>query len=235
MSTQTAIEVRDVVRVYKLGRVEVAALKGVSFKVHKGEMLAIMGSSGSGKSTLMHIMGCLDEPTSGSIAIDGRDVKQFSDSALAELRNTKIGFVFQSFNLLPRLNILQNVEVPLQYRGVSRKARRKLAEEALAAVGLSGRLKHLPSEISGGERQRVAIARALVNNPTIILADEPTGNLDSKTGTAIMDLFKDLNKKGHTIILVTNSREVAEYAQRIIHLKDGLIERVEEGGLGVVN
>ncbi|HOA90960.1 MAG: ABC transporter ATP-binding protein [Bacillota bacterium] len=235
MSTQTAIEVRDVVRVYKLGRVEVAALKGVSFKVHKGEMLAIMGSSGSGKSTLMHIMGCLDEPTSGSIAIDGRDVKQFSDSALAELRNTKIGFVFQSFNLLPRLNILQNVEVPLQYRGVSRKARRKLAEEALAAVGLSGRLKHLPSEISGGERQRVAIARALVNNPTIILADEPTGNLDSKTGTAIMDLFKDLNKKGHTIILVTHSREVAEYAQRIIHLKDGLIERVEEGGLGVVN
>lgn len=235
MSTQTAIEVRDVVRVYKLGRVEVAALKGVSFKVHKGEMLAIMGSSGSGKSTLMHIMGCLDEPTSGSVVIDGRDVKQFSDSALAELRNTKIGFVFQSFNLLPRLNILQNVEVPLQYRGVSRKARRKLAEEALAAVGLSGRLKHLPSEISGGERQRVAIARALVNNPTIILADEPTGNLDSKTGTAIMDLFKDLNKKGHTIILVTNSREVAEYAQRIIHLKDGLIERVEEGGLGVVN
>lgn len=235
MSTQTAIEVRDVVRVYKLGRVEVAALKGVSFKVHKGEMLAIMGSSGSGKSTLMHIMGCLDEPTSGSIAIDGRDVKQFSDSALAELRNTKIGFVFQSFNLLPKLNILQNVEVPLQYRGVSRKARRKLAEEALAAVGLSGRLKHLPSEISGGERQRVAIARALVNNPTIILADEPTGNLDSKTGTAIMDLFKDLNKKGHTIILVTHSREVAEYAQRIIHLKDGLIERVEEGGLGVVN
>lgn len=235
MSTQTAIEVRDVVRVYKLGRVEVAALKGVSFKVHKGEMLAIMGSSGSGKSTLMHIMGCLDEPTSGSIAIDGRDVKQFSDSALAELRNTKIGFVFQSFNLLPRLNILQNVEVPLQYRGVSRKARRKLAEEALAAVGLSGRLKHLPSEISGGERQRVAIARALVNNPTIILADEPTGNLDSKTGTAIMDLFKDLNKNGHTIILVTHSREVAEYAQRIIHLKDGLIERVEEGGLGVVN
>jgi putative ABC transport system ATP-binding protein len=235
LSTQTAIEVRDVVRVYKLGRVEVAALKGVSFKVHKGEMLAIMGSSGSGKSTLMHIMGCLDEPTSGSIAIDGRDVKQFSDSALAELRNTKIGFVFQSFNLLPRLNILQNVEVPLQYRGVSRKARRKLAEEALAAVGLSGRLKHLPSEISGGERQRVAIARALVNNPTIILADEPTGNLDSKTGTAIMDLFKDLNKKGHTIILVTHSREVAEYAQRIIHLKDGLIERVEEGGLGVVN
>lgn len=235
MSTQTAIEVRDVVRVYKLGRVEVVALKGVSFKVHKGEMLAIMGSSGSGKSTLMHIMGCLDEPTSGSIAIDGRDVKQFSDSALAELRNTKIGFVFQSFNLLPRLNILQNVEVPLQYRGVSRKARRKLAEEALAAVGLSGRLKHLPSEISGGERQRVAIARALVNNPTIILADEPTGNLDSKTGTAIMDLFKDLNKKGHTIILVTHSREVAEYAQRIIHLKDGLIERVEEGGLGVVN
>ena len=235
MSTQTAIEVRDVVRVYKLGRVEVAALKGVSFKVHKGEMLAIMGSSGSGKSTLMHIMGCLDEPTSGSIAIDGRDVKQFSDSALAELRNTKIGFVFQSFNLLPRLNILQNVEVPLQYRGVSRKARRKLAEEALAAVGLSGRLKHLPSEISGGERQRVAIARALVNNHTIILADEPTGNLDSKTGTAIMDLFKDLNKKGHTIILVTHSREVAEYAQRIIHLKDGLIERVEEGGLGVVN
>lgn len=235
MSTQTAIEVRDVVRVYKLGRVEVAALKGVSFKVHNGEMLAIMGSSGSGKSTLMHIMGCLDEPTSGSIAIDGRDVKQFSDSALAELRNTKIGFVFQSFNLLPRLSILQNVEVPLQYRGVSRKARRKLAEEALAAVGLSGRLKHLPSEISGGERQRVAIARALVNNPTIILADEPTGNLDSKTGTAIMDLFKDLNKKGHTIILVTHSREVAEYAQRIIHLKDGLIERVEEGGLGVVN
>ena len=235
MSTQTAIEVRDVVRVYKLGRVEVAALKGVSFKVHKGEMLAIMGSSGSGKSTLMHIMGCLDEPTSGSIAIDGRDVKQFSDSALAELRNTKIGFVFQSFNLLPRLNILQNVEVPLQYRGVSRKARRKLAEEALAAVGLSGRLKHLPCVISGVERLRVAISRALLNNPTIILADEPTGNLDSKTGTAIMDLFKDLNKKGHTIILVTHSREVAEYAQRIIHLKDGLIERVEEGGLGVVN
>lgn len=230
-----AIEVIDVKRTFKVGKIEIEALKGVSFRINRGEMVAIMGSSGSGKSTLMHIMGCLDQPTSGSIKIDDKDVKTFSDNALAQIRNEKIGFVFQSFNLLPRLNILQNVEVPLQYGVYSKRKRRKLAEEALAAVGLSERLKHLPTEISGGQKQRVAIARALVTNPTIILADEPTGNLDSKTGDEIMAMFQKLHQKGHTIILVTHSREIADYAQRVIHLKDGLIDSIEVSKAGDEN
>lgn len=224
---KNAIEVIDIKRVFQMGEIEVHALRGVSFTIPEGEMTAIMGTSGSGKSTLMHIMGCLDKPSSGQIKLGGTDVNTYSDNALAEIRNKKIGFVFQSFNLLPRLNVLENVEVPLQYLGFSRAKRRQIAKEALESVGLSQRLKHLPSEISGGQKQRVAIARALVTNPTIILADEPTGNLDSTTGDEIMAMLENLHQKGHTIILVTHSQEIANYAERIIHLKDGLIERIE--------
>ena len=221
------LEIKKITKVYKMGEVLVNALRGVSFHINKGQFVAIMGPSGSGKSTLMHIIGCLDHPTEGIFIMDGEDISKVNDNKLAEIRNKKIGFVFQQFNLLARTTILYNVEVPLIYAGVNSKKRKKLAEQALENVGLSNRLKHRPNEISGGEIQRAAIARALVNNPLIILADEPTGNLDSKNGEEIMKIFHKLHQEGHTIIMVTHELEVAKYAQRIIHLHDGLIEKDE--------
>ncbi|NCO24123.1 MAG: ABC transporter ATP-binding protein [bacterium] len=221
------LEIKKITKVYKMGEVLVNALRGVSFHINKGQFVAIMGPSGSGKSTLMHIIGCLDHPTEGIFIMDGEDISKVNDNKLAEIRNKKIGFVFQQFNLLARTTILYNVEVPLIYAGVNSKKRKKLAEQALENVGLSNRLKHRPNEISGGEIQRAAIARALVNNPLIILADEPTGNLDSKNGEEIMKIFNKLHQEGHTIIMVTHELEVAKYAQRIIHLHDGLIEKDE--------
>jgi len=221
------IEVKDLHKTYIMGKIKVPALRGVSFSVQDGEFLAIMGPSGSGKSTLMHLIGCLDYPTSGEYWIDGREISSISDDRLAEIRNQKIGFVFQQFNLLSRTTILQNVEIPLIYRGVSIRKRRQMAREALEKVGLGHRLTHKPNEISGGQKQRVAIARALVNNPAIILADEPTGNLDSKTGQEILEIFTDLNNQGHTIVLVTHEKEIAGYARRVIELRDGEILKDE--------
>ncbi len=209
-----------------MGKVTVNALKSISFAVEPGEYVAIMGPSGSGKSTLMHIMGCLDRPTSGSLYLRGEDVSSLSDAELAEIRNAEIGFVFQNFNLLPSMTILENVEMPMLYAGVPSKERRMRAMRALESVGLADRLRHKPSEISGGQRQRASIARAIVNQPAILLADEPTGNLDTTTGNEIMELFDELNAKGNTMILVTHERELAEHASRIIFLRDGEIERV---------
>jgi putative ABC transport system ATP-binding protein len=221
------LEIKRITKVYKMGEVLVNALRGISFHIDKGQFVAIMGPSGSGKSTLMHIIGCLDHPSEGSFIMDGEDISKVNDNKLAEIRNKKIGFVFQQFNLLNRVNILNNVEVPLIYAGVNSKKRKNLAREVLENVGLSNRLKHRPNEISGGEKQRAAIARALVNNPLIILADEPTGNLDTKNGEEIMKIFNKLHQEGHTIIIVTHELEVAKYAQRIIHLRDGVIENDE--------
>jgi putative ABC transport system ATP-binding protein len=221
------LEIKKITKVYKMGEVLVNALRGVSFHIDKGQFVAIMGPSGSGKSTLMHIIGCLDHPSEGSFIMDGEDISKVNDNKLAEIRNKKIGFVFQQFNLLNRVNILNNVEVPLIYAGVNSKKRKNLAKQVLENVGLSNRLKHRPNEISGGEKQRAAIARALVNNPLIILADEPTGNLDTKNGEEIMKIFNKLHQEGHTIIVVTHELEIAKYAQRIIHLRDGVIENDE--------
>ena len=221
------LEIHKIKKIYQMGKVKVEALKGVSFYVDKGEFVAIMGPSGSGKSTLMHIIGCLDKPTEGDFVIGGKDVSKLNDDKLAEIRNKSIGFVFQQFNLLSRNSILHNVETPLIYAGIKTKKRRELSIQALESVGLSDRAKHKPNEISGGEKQRVAIARALVNNPLIILADEPTGNLDTKTGEEIMKIFDKLYQEGHTIIMVTHDVEIARHAQRIIHLRDGLIEKDE--------
>ena len=210
-----------------MGKVEVAALRGISFQINRGEFIAIIGPSGSGKSTLMHIIGCLDHPTEGSFIMEGEDISKLNDNKLAEIRNKRIGFVFQQFNLLSRTTILHNVEVPLIYARVRAKERKKLAIQALGDLGLGDRLNHRPNEISGGEMQRVAIARALVNNPLIILADEPTGNLDTKTGAEIIKIFDRLHQQGHTIIMVTHELEIAKHARRSIHLRDGLIERDE--------
>ena len=215
------IEVEDLSKTYELGGQQVRALKGVSFRIQKGEFVAIMGQSGSGKSTLMNLLGCLDLPSSGTYRLGDTDVRTLSSDQLAEVRNRRIGFVFQNFNLLARSSALENTELPLLYGGVPDS--RTKAREALAKVGLEDRARHKPNELSGGENQRVAIARAIVNNPSIILADEPTGNLDSGTGEEIMDIFSRFNREGATLILVTHEQSVAKYARRVIHMRDGLI------------
>jgi len=221
------VHLREIAKVYRLGKVEVPALRGVSLDVGRGEFVAIMGPSGSGKSTLMNLIGCLDRPTSGSYILDGQDVSRMSDDDLADVRNGRIGFVFQTFNLLPRLSALKNVEMPMLYAGVARAERRARAVEALAQVGLGHRIHHTAPELSGGEQQRVAIARALVNRPAILLADEPTGNLDSRAGEEILAIFQDLNAAGITIAMVSHDREIAEHAARIITLRDGRLVRDE--------
>ncbi|KYZ75364.1 macrolide ABC transporter ATP-binding protein [Anaerosporomusa subterranea] len=219
------IALSDVTKTYQMGGTTVNALAGVNLNIFDGEFTAIMGPSGSGKSTLMNILGCLDRPTTGSYKLDDQEVASLGDDDLAVTRNKKIGFVFQNFNLLPRISAMQNVALPLVYAGVDAKERQRRAEESLAAVGLDHRMDHLPNELSGGQRQRVAIARALVNDPTIIMADEPTGNLDSKSGTEVMGIFERLNAMGRTIILVTHEPDIAEYAKRVIHVRDGLVVR----------
>lgn len=224
---EDVIRVENLTKIYQMGEIKVHALRGVSFSVRLGEAMAIMGPSGSGKSTLMNMIGCLDNPTSGEYFLEGELVSTLNDDQLALVRNRNIGFVFQTFNLLPRATALANVELPLRYAGKNGN-KKKLAQDALEAVGLGDRIDHRPNELSGGQQQRVAIARALVNEPAIILADEPTGNLDSKSGDEIMNLLLELNqKKGATLIIVTHDPEVAAVANRIIHLRDGVIERQE--------
>ena len=221
------IDIRDITKTYHMGDIEVKALRGVSFTAEKGEFIAVMGPSGLGKSTMMDIMGCLASPSSGEYYLEDEEVSNLSDNRLAEIRNRKIGFVFQSFNLLPRTTALHNVELPLIYGGTSRKERRKKAFESLEAVGLADRVDHKSNELSGGQIQRVAIARALVNNPSLVFADEPTGNLDTKSSEEIMSIFERLNDKGSTLVMVTHEPEVAQHAQRIIQLRDGLISKDE--------
>ena len=217
------IQMEALTRVYQLGPQEIYALRGVDLVIDPGEYVAIMGPSGSGKSTLMNVIGCLDTPSSGRYLLDGVPVESMNDDELAAVRNKKIGFVFQTFNLLARTTALQNVELPLIYAKIPRAQRRQLAEEALKAVGLGDRMNHQPNELSGGQRQRVAIARALVNKPSLLLADEPTGNLDSQTGREILDLFRELHDRGNSIIMVTHEDDVAKEAKRVIHIRDGKI------------
>lgn len=224
------IELQDITKVYQMGEVEVHALRGVSLEVEKGEIMAVMGPSGSGKSTMMNIMGCLDQPTSGTYLLEGKGVGGLNDDQLAEIRNRKIGFVFQTFNLLGRTTALENTMLPLIYAGMGRAKRRKRARWALEAVGLADRVEHLPTELSGGEQQRVAIARALANNPSIILADEPTGNVDSQSGAKVMAVLQELNReRGMTVVVVTHDPMIAKYTGRIVHLHDGEITHKETG------
>ena len=224
---EKVISIRALAKVYQMGQQEVRALNSVSLDIERNEYVALMGPSGSGKSTLMNMLGCLDSPSSGQYFLGGQDVSDMSDDALAEVRNKQIGFVFQTFNLIPRLSALENVALPLVYAGFSLKKRLAKARQVLESVGLGSRLDHKPNELSGGQRQRVAVARALVNDPAIILADEPTGNLDSKTSIEIMGLFQEIHAKGNTVILVTHEPDIAQYAHRIVRLRDGLIERDE--------
>lgn len=221
------IRTQKIWKTYQMGSVEIHALQGVDFEVFRNEYVAIMGPSGSGKSTLMNLIGCLDTPTQGDYFINGQLVSQMDDNELAAIRNKEIGFVFQTFNLLARSTALQNVELPLIYSGIPSRERRRMAEKALEGVDLTNRMTHRPNELSGGQRQRVAIARALVNTPSILLADEPTGNLDSRTGDEILGLFKELHRRGNTIVMVTHEKDVAMHAQRVIHLRDGKVEREE--------
>lgn len=227
MTKKPVIQITDLTKVYQMGHTEVHALAGVSFDVQENEYIAIMGPSGSGKSTLMNMIGCLDTPTSGEYILNNNRVSEMDDAELAEVRNREIGFVFQTFNLLPRTSCLANAELPLIYAGMRSAERKERAKEVLTKVGLGDRVDHKPNELSGGQRQRVAIARALVNNPSIILADEPTGNLDTKTGEEIMLLFEELYRQGNTLIVVTHEQEIADHARRIVRLRDGLIETDE--------
>lgn len=227
MENDPIIVLKDVKKIYQMGTQEVRALDGVSVMIDPGEYVAIMGPSGSGKSTMMNIVGCLDIPSEGTYFLNSNLVSEMDDDELAAARNKEIGFIFQTFNLLPRINCLHNVELPLIYSGIPRSRRQELAREALENVGLGDRLDHKPTELSGGQRQRVAIARALVNKPSILLADEPTGNLDTKTGEEIMHLFEELNRKGNTLLVVTHEEYIARHARRIIRLRDGLIESDE--------
>jgi len=222
------IEIENIVKIYHTGDVDFQALKGVSFTIKDGEFVAIMGPSGSGKSTLMHILGALDTSSSGKYLLDGKDVSKLSEEELAKIRKEKIGFVFQSFNLLPRTSVIRNVALPLLYAGIPKIEREKIAKDALLKAGMDEEhFNHLSNQLSGGQMQRVAIARALVNNPSLILADEPTGNLDTKTGEIVLETFKKLNEKGHTIILITHERDVAEHANRVIYIRDGLVLKDE--------